>query len=281
MKALLRVGICFGIAVMLISLLVSGEITLFVHPRFKGLVAVSILLLIVLGLVQLWNLKGGEIHRIGAWGYLVILLPLLFFVFSPPKALDASIAAKRGVSYMNSQALAKQQKLSQKQTANSQEANNPANDSPSPEQTQPADETEPEMAEIDNPYKKLVPKIKAEPVITFTEQNYADYFNTINMYPQEFEGKKIRLTGFVYRDETLKKNEFVTGRFTVTCCTADATVIGLVTTDPHAGKLKSNQWIEVTGTLRSVMYEGYEMPVVKLDSYKPISPPKDPYIYFN
>ncbi|SEN47416.1 TIGR03943 family putative permease subunit [Lihuaxuella thermophila] len=279
MRALLRVGICFGIAVMLLSLLVSGEITLVVHPRFKGLIAVSILLLIVLGLVQLWNLKRGEIHRIGAWGYLVILLPLLFFMVSPPKALDASIAANKGVSYMNAQALAKQQKLSPKQSAASQKGSNP-NDSPSPEQAQPSDGTEPEIVEIDNPYKELVPKIKAEPVITFTEKNYADYFNTINMYPKEFEGKKIRLKGFVYRDETLKKNEFVTGRFTVTCCTADATVIGMVTTGSHAGQVKSNQWIEVTGTIQTVMYEGYEMPVIKLDSYKPVSPPKDPYIYF-
>ncbi|MBA4493340.1 TIGR03943 family putative permease subunit [Paenactinomyces guangxiensis] len=275
----IRVGICFGTAVMLISLLLSGEISLFVNPRLKWLVALSILMLIILGLVQLWNLKAEEMHHIGFWGYALVLLPILMFFFLPPKALDANIAAKKGVSYLTPQAIASQQKLAGKNQANNNSTQDSKDQNEQDQET--ATNKEPEFANIENPYKKFVKQIKAEPVITLTEKNYADYLNTINMYPKEFSGKKIRLIGFVYRDETLKKNEFVIGRFTVTCCTADAGVVGLLTTYPGAQHLKLDQWIEATGTVQTIQPEGYDMPVIKLTSYKTISPPKDPYIYFN
>lgn len=265
MAGWLRVGICFGLAVMLISLLISGEISLFVNPRFKWLMGVSVLLLIILGLVQMWNIKGGEMHRIGFWGYALVMLPVLMFIFLPPKALDASMAAKKGVTFITPQTSQQNQATPREETFASEE--------------EVPVEVEPEI-ELENPYKELLQKIKTEPIITLTEKNYADYLNTISLYSKEVEGKKIRLIGFVYRDDTLKKNEFVTGRFTVTCCTADATVVGFITSYKQSDQFKLNQWIEVTGTLKNVLYDGYDMPVVELESYRIIDPPKDPYIYF-
>ncbi|MFZ5641037.1 MAG: hypothetical protein ACOY4Q_10165 [Bacillota bacterium] len=41
-------------------------------------------------------------------------------------------------------------------------------------------------------------------------------------------GKIIELSGFIYIDETLKPNQFGVVRYTISCCTADATVTGFL-----------------------------------------------------
>lgn len=255
----LRLGLCFAVALMLISLLISGEISLYINPRFKWLIGISVLLLMILGMVQLWNLRGGELHRVGVWGYLLVGLPVFMYVLLPPKVLDASMAQQKGVTFVSPNAVASTTSNQQGSTIN---------------------EAEPEIMVVENPYKKMIQEIKQQPVIIFTEENFTDYMNAISLYPEIVKGKKIQLIGFVYRDETLKKDEFVTGRFTVTCCTADATVVGFLTKWDQAETLKLNQWVEVTGKLDVVLSEGLNMPIIQLESYKTIEPLKDPYIYF-
>ncbi|TCS95680.1 TIGR03943 family putative permease subunit [Hazenella coriacea] len=259
MGSWLRAGLCFGIALMLSSLLISGEISLYVNPRFKWLIGISVLLLIILGTVQLWNLRGGELHRVRFWGYFLVSLPVLIYIFLPPKVLDASVAQQKGVTYVSPNAVATSSTTTQPNGGSS---------------------GEPEIMDVENPYKKMIQEIKQQPVITLTEKNYSDYMNAISLYPEEVKGKKIKLIGFVYRDETLKEDEFVTGRFTVTCCAADATVVGFLTKWNQAQTLKLNQWVEVNGQLDMVLSEGFNLPIIQLESYEMIEPLKDPYIYF-
>ncbi|MFC7439958.1 TIGR03943 family putative permease subunit [Laceyella putida] len=264
MKAWLRVGICLGLAILLVQLILTGELPLFVNPRFTWLIIVSVLILVLLGLVQLWNMKGQEMHRIGAWGYFMLFVPIALYLLIPPKALDASIAAKKGVTYLSAKSVNQQQQAKALQPSKSKPDANPT-----------ADLTVPE-----DPYKKFIPQLQQESVIALTQEKYADYYNTLNFYPQEFKGKKIKVKGFIYRDETMKKDQLVVGRFSVTCCTADAIVVGFLTEGKETASLKVNDWVEVTGTLDVGRYDGVDMPVIKLESVEKVTPLKDPYVYF-
>ncbi|SFI63886.1 TIGR03943 family putative permease subunit [Thermoflavimicrobium dichotomicum] len=254
MTAWLRMIICFGLALMLCSLLVTGEISLFVHPKFRWLIGVSIAFLMILGLIQLWNLDGKEMHTIRHWSYAIVLLPLILFVVVPPKALDASIAAKKGVTYMDSKAIAKQ-----KESAKQTEKEDPGED-------------------VVQSFRKKVEPLKKKSIIEIDEENYGELYTLIYSFPSELKGKKIKVKGFVYLDPNIQQNEFVLGRFTVTCCTADASVIGFVfkTEKPF----KENQWLEATGTIQTRKENGADVPVIRLDSYELIPAPKDPYVYF-
>jgi putative membrane protein len=64
----------------------------------------------------------------------------------------------------------------------------------------------------------------------------------------------------------------------VTCCTADASVVGFVVKSDK--QFKENQWIETTGVIQLKKENGMDIPVLKLNSYQLIPAPKDPYIYF-
>jgi putative membrane protein len=255
-KAFFRIAICFGLAVLLIQLLLSGEITLFINPQLKWLVAASVIILIVLGMVELWHFRGKEMHRISVWGYLMLFLPLFIYVVIPPKTLDASMAAKKGVQYT----VAKTSKVGGASTSSSSQNS---------------------LAVPDDPYKKYIPILKQQREITLDDKNFANYFTTIYSYPDEFLGKKVNVQGFVYRDENLGRNQFVVGRFAVTCCTADASVVGfLIKPKHHIPIPKINAWVEATGTLGKQKVDGQDTPVIYLQSYHMIPAKKDPYIYF-
>lgn len=242
MKAWLRVIICFGLAFFLLELLITGEISLYINPRLKWLVALSVLMLVILGVVQLWNLRQRELHRIGVWGYVMSIIPMVFLLLVAPKVLDASSVQKRGVQLKPNPTIEVVQKS-------------------------------------ENPYQKLVKELGQKNVISFEEKTYLDIINTINMYPEKLKGKKIKIYGFVYRDQTIKKNEFILGRFMVTCCTADSAVAGFLVKSEKAGSFKNDQWLEIVGTLDTEPYDGEEIPVIRLEKSKRIEPLKDPYIY--
>jgi putative membrane protein len=207
-------------------------------------------------MVELWHFRGNEVHRIPVWGYLVLFVPLFLYVGVPPKALDANMAVKKGIQY----AEAKTTK---------------------PGGTGTASSSQDSLAVPDAPYKKYIPILKRQRDITLDDKNYADYFNTLYFYPDQFLGKTIHVQGFAYHDETLGRNEFVVGRFGVTCCTADAAVVGFLTKPKHRMPMpKVNTWVEVTGTLGMQKVDGSDTPVIYLKSYRKIPPKKDPYVYF-
>jgi putative membrane protein len=279
MTALLRTGIFFGNAMMLLYLLVTENITLFINPRLKWLVAISIFLLIILGLIQLWNIKGGEVHKIGSWGYGFVFLPLLAFLFFPPKALDASIADHKVYTYLSSQSLGTGQKVLTKEQAAQKNEPNPSNNQNNNTNSSQSANLSTDEDDWEAPYKKEAAKLVKLPVITFNDDNYFDLLNVMLMYPEKFTGKKIRTMGFVYREDSFKQNQFVPGRMAVTCCVADAAVVGIMAEYDQADLLKKNRWVEVEGTLKTENISGEITPVIKVESFKFVAPPKNPYIY--
>lgn len=88
--------------------------------------------------------------------------------------------------------------------------------------------------------------------------------------------------GFVYREPNMAPHQFVVARFSVSCCTADAAVYGiLVETDPKtASRLKKDTWIRVRGELHTMQMDDYDMVYLKAESIQTVKPPKDPYVYF-
>lgn len=252
-KAWIRAGISFTLALMLASLLMTGDIGLFINPRFKWLIGISIGILVTLTLIQIWHAKERELHRVGFTGYLFMSLPLLAFLLFPPAPLDASMVGKKGVNLGN----------------------------PNQPSQQSTEKIEFITEDPNEPYQLLKKQLLSSSTIVFTEESYGRVLNAINISPADYKGKKVKVYGFVYRDQTLKKDEFVIGRYALTCCTADAAVYGFSIKEAPISKFKNNQWHEITGTLDTEKYEGYEIPVIKYASSQKIKTPKEAYIYFN
>jgi putative membrane protein len=102
--------------------------------------------------------------------------------------------------------------------------------------------------------------------------NDSDDFSTFN-------GQPVNLVGFVYREPDFDSNEFMVARFTLSCCVADASALGLPVRYEAAASLTEGDWVQITGELRVEPFGEDEMPVIQVASVKQIEQPEHPYLY--
>ena len=95
----------------------------------------------------------------------------------------------------------------------------------------------------------------------------------------QFEGQPVDVTGFVFHDPTLADGQFMVGRFSITCCVADAFAIGMVVNKPGLTGLSDNTWIEVQGKLSIATVNGSLLPVIQADAITPVAEPEQPYLF--
>jgi putative membrane protein len=100
-----------------------------------------------------------------------------------------------------------------------------------------------------------------------------------NPDPAAFTGQDATISGFVYRDARFGQDTFLVGRFTVSCCVADASPVGLVVRWPETESLPDNQWVEVSGRFEPGFFDGQPTPILIVTSLERIDPPRQPYLY--
>jgi len=114
-----------------------------------------------------------------------------------------------------------------------------------------------------------------------SERSVLDWNRTINYAsdPYQYDGDPADVTGFVYHDPRLEDGQFLVGRFTITCCVADAFAIGMVVHWPDAGRLPDNTWVRVQGLIEVTDIDGTRAPSIRALSVEPIPEPPQPYLY--
>lgn len=124
-------------------------------------------------------------------------------------------------------------------------------------------------------------------VINVNDNNYYNVMDAISSNMDAYNGKKISLSGFVYRNPSIKHDEFVAARMLLICCTADAQIIGFLCKTPNAPAFKNNEWVKVTGTINieEISYESMKSkmkyPVIIASKIKKMEKPINQYIYPN
>ena len=112
------------------------------------------------------------------------------------------------------------------------------------------------------------------------QRNVLDWLRAFNTSDtKQFDGQPADLIGFVYTEPTFDKNEFMIARFSITCCVADATAIGLPVYWDKAADLPQGQWIEIKGTFAPGTFKGDQTPVLQATSIDQVPQPQHPYLY--
>jgi putative membrane protein len=113
------------------------------------------------------------------------------------------------------------------------------------------------------------------------ERNVLDWNRTINYAsdPEQYNGEAADVSGFVYHDPRLEEGQFLVGRFTITCCVADAFAIGMVVHWPDTEHLSDNVWVRVQGTIAVTEADGQRIPSILATSVEQIPQPPQPYLY--
>jgi len=124
------------------------------------------------------------------------------------------------------------------------------------------------------------------------EADLMQLYLTIDDHPEQVYNQPWRLTGFVYKDPKLPKNQFVISRFVITCCIVDATPIGIIVESSATPNLKADTWVEVEGILQKRVIGGAEkiksvdnfhatndgVPCLVATSCKIVATPQAPYL---
>ncbi len=116
---------------------------------------------------------------------------------------------------------------------------------------------------------------------TADTRNILDWIRIFNSTTDlaPYLGQTAKVTGFVYHDPRLPANQFIVSRFVITCCTADASAIGMIVTWDESSTLKQSDWIEVKGPVQSSQLGGQPIPLINAVLVQPAQQPQQPYLY--
>jgi len=111
--------------------------------------------------------------------------------------------------------------------------------------------------------------------------NVLDWLRSFNMNSDihSFDGQAANVVGLVWRDANFAENQFMVARFTISCCVADASPIGLPVVFDDAQSYPTDTWVQVNGNFRVEDFRGSEFPVLYATSIEQIEEPEHPYLY--
>lgn len=123
----------------------------------------------------------------------------------------------------------------------------------------------------------------ATSITTFTrnplERNVLDWLRVFSAAEDyaELNGQPADVIGFVYSEPTFGENQFMVARFTVSCCVADASAIGVPV--HWEEEIPQGEWVRVQGTMQVGEFRGDMLPILRASNVEVVEQPEHPYLY--
>lgn len=120
-------------------------------------------------------------------------------------------------------------------------------------------------------------------IVKINDEDYGIWYRDLVEEMNKYDGKKVRFKGMVAKDASIPKGSFACGRHIMTCCADDIKFSALACKWKESDKLKTYDWVEVTGRISIEPHKMYNEagPVIKVTSVVPAAPPKEQLVTFN
>lgn len=271
--AVFKIVVFLGFAFLFYTMIASGEINYYVHPRIVPYVKWGIGALVLIALFttrDLFRLK----RHVNMMPYLFFLIPLVTGFVLPVKVMDATSTAtgvqltRKVPTYDSAQPSIK----------------------PAIEFELDSDKTFKTVAEntaTNLPMEEQVPGIPNQIDDLLDGKTFLKTVNNLSSDLDGSVGQEVELAGFIYEEEDFEPNQFVIGRYVITCCAADAEIYGILCKDMSVFDHKVNSWVKIKGTVEKTAYmssydnKEIEMAQIVIDEIESIVSPEDPYIYYS
>lgn len=267
---MIRFLILAGYFELTMYLQISGKLNQYINNHYAYLAYISMVLSFVLAIVQLiiWvkDLKmhshlHGKLAKITS--PMILVTPVLIGLLVPTVTLDSTTVSAKGYHFP----------LAAGSTGTVSE------DGTRVQYLKPDTSLYFTSTAYDKEMRKEMKKYKGSGDLTITTDNYMEIMELIYLYPDEFSGRNITYTGFVYNEPGHDGYQFLF-RFGIIHCIADSGVYGLLTTG-NATSYPNNTWITATGTI-SLEYDKtleQNLPVLHFSKIKETDAPDNPYVY--
>ncbi|MFF2089210.1 TIGR03943 family putative permease subunit [Paenibacillus sp. NPDC058174] len=307
---LLRSAILGSFSCLIVRLVQEGRLHYYIAPRTELYVKLAALGLFLVAVcqafiaLQSYDAKRRETcgchHPIASsiWKntavYSLFLLPLGLGLFTPDTLLGSGMASLKGVN-LTSSALVRGADSAAASTSVVPETSiqpDVTKETETAEAAELPDATAPPTPAIDplqalfpyDTYTELHAKLgmklyQSDDAVTINEFGFIETLTTFDLYRDNFIGKRVAISGFVYREDTMKDGQFVISRLAMLCCSADTEPYGILAVIPDGQKLADDTWVQATGTIGLTHYLGNEIMELQIDEIKTIKQPKSPYVY--
>ncbi|RAV05423.1 TIGR03943 family putative permease subunit [Paenibacillus sp. YN15] len=311
----LRTGILAFFAYYILRLVKHNQLIIYIGPRMQfyvKLAAIGFYLLAVLQLLLAFRAWWGARRQdpscecgscspasMSAAGhsffYALFAVPLLLVLLLPDQALGSSLVDKKGITLTGAIAGNTAGTSGGAGAAAANKAASDAAPSASPGQTPGAGSAAapaPAAVAAGDPLDALFPydeysedlailakKLYKKDSISIKDKGFMETVTSIDFYMNNFVGKKVEISGFVYREEGMTEDQFVVSRFAVQCCSADAAPFGFMVEGSLGKNLKKDTWVNVSGTLGTTMYGGNEILKIDATRIQRIEAPATPYVF--
>ncbi|UJF35829.1 TIGR03943 family putative permease subunit [Paenibacillus hexagrammi] len=311
---MLRAAILLSFAMLIVHLAKSEDLVYYIAPRMQSYVKYSSVGLYIiaiyqvyLGIQSLWrkpftfdcdcNHSDTNSRLKSTVTYSLFILPLLLGFLLPNNAMSSAVADQKGMNLSASSAApAITKQLSSSASNTKSDLVNQTQSSPLPAKVQTHSSSSTSSASLtDEQIKKLftAPDAYTEDfakmgIILYKRDRivvkpdiYMEILSTVDLFKENFYGKEMELTGFVYREDGLKDDQFIVGRFAVSCCSADALPYGVLVDFPTANHFTKDAWVKVIGTIEPASYQDNDIFKIHASQIESIPDPGTPYVYPN
>nr|WP_286672867.1 TIGR03943 family protein [Anaeromonas gelatinilytica] len=115
--------------------------------------------------------------------------------------------------------------------------------------------------------------------IIMDSDNYVRWMQEIYENIEKYNGNKIQVTGFVFKDDQFNDNEFVPARMMMVCCAADVQPVGFLCRYENEVELETDTWVKVHGTITKDGFKGNDIPIIEADKVENTAKPEVDYVF--
>ncbi|HEY5524478.1 MAG TPA: TIGR03943 family protein [Clostridium sp.] len=246
-ETIIKLLVFLGLVAFYYIIVVSGMVNLYVHPRILPFIKVSMVFMVIISLFLVLSIFKVGIIKKKKRSYAIFLIPLIMTLGMGSDAVTPSLLEKPNFDIRKEISL-KNKEIDHSGHDHSKEGHEGVD-------------------ELDTNNKQIVVE----------DKNYMFFLNEAYNDHDEYLGKEIEITGFIYKDDSLKKNELVLLRVMMVCCSADTQIVGLMCDYEGASKFNNDTWVRGVGVLEES--DSLEGVILNIKSLEKVNKPKNEYVY--
>ena len=109
--------------------------------------------------------------------------------------------------------------------------------------------------------------------------NYHKVIQEIVRDPAQYYGYTMSIEGAIMKSNQLPEDALIISRILITCCLADATIIGLLASHADKDAFLKGVWYQMQGEIDLIEKENILYPILRIKEYAETSIPRKPYLY--
>lgn len=261
----LKILLLLGFAFFFLNSVVTGSVSLYVHPRIIPYLIFAAVVMVIIALLLMGNLFNPQKHKVSLLSMVFFAIPLLMAFTLSPKSFNSSTGTVGDVQLSGGNTVSNETVKTAQSTED--QSNSEASSIESGVEDS-AHEKSDESSFLQNG------------VIVMNSDNYYECLCELYADMDQYKGLPIEVVGFVFKEnDNFADNEFVPARLMMVCCAADMQPVGLLCQYDQTSQLEADSWVKVSGTIEETEFDGETIPSIVAQKVESAEEPDEAYVY--